>query len=312
MLYQLISGRSGFGSFFLAFLYLIFSVLWSNTFENSTYLFDNSLLHIALQQLVVVACSLMANHLLLQHKLVSIGDYTLFFMLLISLSAIQNGIENLRVLTGLFFTILLIGRVKSVFNQQNATIVEFDIGIFSAMAYVAHPIFVFVLPYALISILITKANDWRDYLAVITGFGFVIFLKASYYVFVDRITDIPQLLALSFRLKPFEFITYFETAVVILTLIFALFVLNNNVKISDKMNVKERVYYKLWLLLFVFMLLPFFLIDNNLSLLYVAFFLLFPLLVLVQPYILKKKKAIINDLILFLLLCFCISAKLLS
>lgn len=311
MLYQLISGRSGFGSFFLAFLYLVFSVIWAYNFENSSYIFGNTILHITLQQIVVVACSLMANHLLLKHKLVSIGDYTLFFMLLISLSAIQNSIENLRVLIGLFFTIILIGRTKSVFNQQNATIVEFDIGILSAVAYVAHPVFVFVLPYAMISVLITKANDWRDYLAVITGFGFVIFLKASYFVFVDRIIDIPQILALSFRLKPFSFTSYLEAVFVISFLIFALFTLNNNFKISDKMNVKERVYYKLWLLLFVFMILPFFLIDNSISILHVTLFLFFPILVLIQPFILKKKKNIVNNLFLFFLLCFCISARIL-
>lgn len=311
MLYRLISGKSGIVSFFLSFVYLVFTVFRTFKLAKGEYLFESLALHLLVQQTIVFCSAFFANRQLLKHKLVSIGDYTLFFMLFITLSSIANSIENLRLLAGLLSTIMLIGRVKAVFNQQNSTLTEFDIGIFSALAYVAHPVFVFVLPYALISVLIIKANDWRDYLAVITGFGFVILLKASYYVFVDRITDIPKILALSFQLKSFHVINFFEPALLGLMLFFALFTIHNNLKISDKMNIKERLYYKLWLSLFVFMFLPFLLILNQVTLLQVALFLLFPLLILIQPFVLKKKKAYINDFLLFMLLFFCISVKLL-
>ena len=312
MIYQLISGKSGLVSFFLSAIYFFFSVYCFFQVDSINYLFESQILHIIVQQLLAVGCAFIANRLLLQHKLLSIGDYSLFFMLFIVLSSLSISMENTRVLIGLLLVVVLIGRVKSVFNQQNAMVVEFEIGSLAALAYLAHPIFVFVLPYALISILITKANDWRDYLAVITGFGFIILMKASYFVFADRITAIPKILALTFKLKSFEFVRIIDWVLVIVALLLGLFTINYNLKISDKMNIKIRIYYKLWLSLFVFMFAPFLLVYNDLGPIQIALFLAFPLLILIQPFLLKKKKGYVNNVFLVLLIVYCVTASIIQ
>lgn len=308
MFYSLISNRSALLSYVLTLLTLVLSAWfsWDVNLDVNTLLLNNQLFHIVSQQFVILSIAFYVNWLLLKHKLMPLGDYSLLFMIAVSLCGLGYNIESMRVLLALSFSAMMIGKVKSLFNQQESIFIEFEVGLLAGLSFLAHPVFVFVLPLALIAVLLAKANDWRDYMAVLLGYSFLIFLKACYYVWTDQWTSIPRIIALVFQAKSFQNIGGIQVIGLLIYGFIALVAINYNRKISDKLNIKDRIYYKLWLSYYFFMLLPFLFLSNGLSITQLALTSLLPLLVLLQSYFHKKKKWYWNDGLVAFLVIFCV------
>lgn len=290
MLYNLVARKSIFITYLLSFLLIVFCMLFSIVEQNEAVL--SSLIFYGL----VGAIAFYFHHVLSNYKLASPKDFSVLLFTSVALCSLEVSSETTRLLIGLLLSIKMTERIMSLYNQYEMPIAEFELGALIGLAYLAHPIFAFSSIMVVTSITIVKANKWRDYVALVIGILFILALKASYYVFMDKTLTLDSIIWFPYQLKSFAVLSSFQTVVLGCLSLFSLIVLNSNKRISDTMNIKERIYHKSFRFFFFFFA-PFpFIIQNGLSIPQIALFILIPIIALSQPFFMKDKKWLFNDI----------------
>ena len=310
MFYSLISTKTPIISLSITLLCLAVSLSFTLIFpgEASTYLFsqaiDSTLFH-----LLILVSGFYLNTILIDHKVVGLNNYSIVILISILLSAIPGDLMHLKFLLGFLILIHMSKKIMLFFNTSESAIPEFEMGIFSGIAFLIHPVFVFVVLYSIVSIVISKANNWRDYIAVILGFIFVLVLKASYLLFTNELQSFESVFSITKQLKIWSLVFNFTLVLQIILAGFAVYILNYYRNQADKLNIKIRVNYWAWAWMGVLFYLSIHFVSNTLSVKNLLLFSYVPIVVILQLFFTKTKKDWVNDVIFLILILISIALR---
>jgi hypothetical protein len=302
MFYNIISTKSPIISLAITFLCLGISFVFSiiNPIVEGVFLFS-PLVDSALFHLLVLLSGFYLNSIMINQKIVGLNNYSIVVLCSFMLTAINADATSLKFLFAFLILIHLSKKIILIFNTSDSTIPEFEMGLLSAFAFMVHPVFIFVFIYSVISMIISKANQWRDFMAILLGFLFGLSLKASYLLFTDQLKSIYDVFYLVKEFKQWDFNFSLLLVLQILLAGYAVYILNYYRTQADKLNVKIRVNYWTWAWMAVLYFVSVNIFNNPLNTKNLLLFSYLPIIIVSQLYFLKAKKDWINDVILLVL-----------
>jgi hypothetical protein len=311
MFYNIISTKSPIISLAITLLWLGLSFAFSvlNPLSEGVFMYS-PVVDAALFHVLVFTCGIYLNSIMINQKIVGLNNYSIVVLCTFMLTAINADASSLKFLFAFLLLIHLSKKIMLVFNTSDSTIPEFEMGFLSALAFMIDPIFVFVFVYSVISMIISKANQWRDFVAVLLGFIFGLGLKASYLLFTNELNSFFDVFYLVKKIKPWDF--HFSLLLVLQILLagYAVYILNYYRTQADKLNVKIRVNYWTWAWMAVLYFVSVNIFENPLNTKNLLLFSYLPIIIVSQLYFLKAKKDWINDVILLVLVLISIAIRL--
>lgn len=302
MFYNLLSTKSPLITWPLIITWSILSIVLHQLFpaQDATFwtspLGDNLLMHG-----LILLLAWYLNYQLIRYKILGLNHNAVLFLLNMVLSALPAQELTLQMLFAFLVIVHMSRIILSIFNTTDSTIPEFELGFWSALVFIIHPAFIFVIVYAYISTIISKANQWRDFMAILLGFVFGLSLKATYLLFSDELTAWEDIFFIEKGFK--TWFTQFDLTFTLQILLggFGIYIISYYRKQADKLNVKIRVCYWSWAWLAVLMTIGMNTITNVLTPTQFLIFSLIPILVVAQLFFSKVKLPWINDTIIGLL-----------
>ena len=131
---------------------------------------------------------------------------------------------------------------------------------------------------------------------------FIVFLKLCYFIFIDYPFYFSELIGLEFAPKSFVVEGLIrQISATFLVLFFGLS-MNHFMRVSTQLNIKIRVYYKVWLWLSLFLLSGFLLLENTMTVPEYLLCINLPLVVLYQLAIRAFSRKIMKELAILVLI----------
>lgn len=259
--------------------------------------------------LLIALASFFLNQVLRATKLSNNNDYSVMFLAAVLMSALGPAAISFQFLIGFLMTLLLVYKIQEGYNKTEDIFSEFEVGIIAGGLTIINPLFIVALPFTIVALINVKVNTWRGFFAVVLGFLFTLLLKWSYLLVFNYDHDFTQLLPLAFRPKEFSFeglVEQLSTAVLLLV-----FVLSSNyfLRVSTKLNIKLRVFYKVWLWLSLFFLAGLLLFEHGLAWPQLFLCINLPILILYKMLINSFSRNIFKELFLLVLLAVSISLR---
>lgn len=301
MLYNLIFKREALFTVGLSIVWLACSLFWElHTNTSSIGILVHPVIEIIALHLLIGFVAFYFSQVLRSTKLVGNNDFSALFLSLVLMSGIGYSLLAFQFILAFFILLVLVRKIQQGFNQTENIISEFEMGALSALLTMIDPLFVVVLPFTYVALVNVKVNTWRGYFAVLLGFSFMLFIKVSYFIFTDH-ANFSELLQISFA--PKSFVVNGLTEQVSSALLVGVFVvaMNHFMKVSAHLNIKIRVYYKVWLWLSLFLLSGFLLLENTMTITQLLLCVNLPLLVLYQLAIRAFQKKFMRELAILVL-----------
>ena len=310
MLYNLIFKREALFTVGLSAIWLACSLFWELYCNSSSAgILMHPVIEIIVLHLLMGFVAFYFSQVLRSSKLVGNNDFSALFLSVALMSGIGYNLIAFQFILAFFVLLVLVSKIKQGFNQTENIISEFEMGSLSALLTMINPLFVVVLPFTYVALVNVKVNTWRGYSAVLLGFFFMFLIKGSYFVFTDQL-NFSELVQLSFAPKSFVINglkQQVSSALLAGTFIIAM---NHFMKVSAQLNIKIRVYYKVWLWLSLFLLSGFLLLENTMTATQLLLCVNLPLLVLYQLAIRAFQKKLIRELAILVLLLVVVLLKL--
>lgn len=270
----------------------------------------NAVVEVILLYLLIGFVSFYFNQVLRSTKLVGNNDFSVMFLSVVVMSGLGYSLVSFQFVFGFFLLLVLINKIQQGFNQTENIISEFEMGVLVGMLTIINPLFVVVLPFTIVALVNVKVNTWRGYFAVALGFSFMMLLKWSYFIFTDHINPLTNILKLSFFPKSLAVHGLkMQVSSVLLVVIF-LASMNYFMRNSAQLNIKIRVYYKVWMWLSLFLLSGLLLIENSMTWPQLLLCINLPLMVLYQVLVKSIAKKVFKELAVLLLVAVVLFLKL--
>lgn len=303
LLYNLIFKREAIFTLGLGGVWLLASLIWElNTGIRSEPIFVSDTIDFTVLHLLIGASALYFNQVLQSTKLVANSDFSAFFLTVVVLSGIGQGLVSFQFVGGFLLVLALVQKIQKGFNQTETIFSEFEIGAISGLLTLIHPLFIVAFPFAFVALVNVKVNTWRGYFAVLLGFVFIVFLKLCLFIFIDYPFYFSELLGLKFAPKSFVVQGVKQQVSAVLLIGIFLIAVQHFMKVSAQLNIKIRVYYKVWLWLSLFLLSGLLLIENSFTIPQMLLSVNLPLLVLYQLAVRATPKKIVKELAVVVLM----------
>ncbi|MFT6715397.1 MAG: hypothetical protein ACJA0Q_000024 [Saprospiraceae bacterium] len=303
MLFNLIFKREAIFTIALSGVWLLCSMFWAlHTNLLSSGIFMSVSLELIAFYLLMGLVSFYFNQVLRSTKLVGNNDFSALFLSVMAMSGLEYSSVSFQFVLAFFLLLMLINKIQQGFNQTENIISEFEMGVISGLLTMINPLFIVALPFTYVALVNVKVNTWRGCIAVLLGFFFMLFAKWCYFIFTDQADSFMELI--KFNFVPKGLLVKGILAQVSSGLLLLVFVLSANhfVKVSGQLNIKIRVYYKVWLWLSLFLLSGFLLIENSMTVPQILLCINLPLLVLYQLAIRAFSKKIAKELAILILM----------
>ena len=297
MFYATLCNRSPIFSFLAVGALLLgsFTIQWWNYQREDLYSYSFILvLHHAMIFLVAAT----ANFTMTRQKIVGVGDYNLLVLLTVSLLGISVSLKNSLLMMGSLLAVLLIHRLGKLFNQAEAAIEEFELGVIAGLGLLVAPLFLFLLPFVLLGLNLTKSNRLRDFIAVLLGFSFVFFLKVLWAIWMEWQLLPLAVLPWGFNFQLFHQLDWKEIVFIGLVGFWYLRQVLYYMRKADQLSIRLRIFYRTVVLLIALLLLPPFILELNVKVLDFTLVLMPFFMILHQLQNGKNQKRWANDLLL--------------
>lgn len=303
MLYNLIFKRETLFTLGLTGLWLLvacFLEIYFGVFTSG--MLFHPIVEVVILYLLIGVVSFYFNQVIRSAKLVGSSDFSLTFIATVLLSGLGYSSVSLRFILGFLLLLVLVDKIQKGFNQPEHVVSEFEMGILIGVMTMIYPILIVALPFTFVALVNVKVNTWRGFSALVLGFLFMMVLKWSYFVFTDHDYSIGSIIKLSLKPKSFNIQgLVLQSAMGMLIGIFLVSV-NYFMRVSSQLNIKVRVYYKVWLWLGLFLLSGFILLENNMTVPQMLVCVNIPLLVLYTVWVKQLTKVLFKELALLLIL----------
>ncbi|MBI33849.1 MAG: hypothetical protein CMP67_00615 [Flavobacteriales bacterium] len=221
-------------------------------------------------QLSILGISILLNKVLQKNKLVGVGDAfsgVLFQVFVLGLHSLHLYYKEL---IALFLISMAISRLINLYNAHKNYIKEFEIGILFGLSAAIAPGLLPVSIMMFVGTALVVPFSWRDFVVSLFGFIWVFFAKFSlFYIFEFSGNEVlPNLL---FSISNVDFDFNISSLSILFICIVQLIIFMRIFLILEKRNIKERVFYRLWIwtLVFLFLSLMFSSINLNKAILIV-------------------------------------------
>lgn len=297
MLYNLIFKREAIFTFGITGLWLLLSCVTELYFGVlSQGIFVNSVIEVVSFYLLIGFVAFYFNQTLKSAKLIGNNDFSLLFLSSVVLSGLHFSSLSFQFMFVFLLLLILVHKVQQGFNKTENIVSEFELGALTGFMTIIDPLFVVILPFSVVALVNVKVNTWRGFFALVLGFLFILLLKWSYFIFSDQQTPISKLLSLSLEPKSIKVHGLMtQVASVLLTGMF-LVAVNYFMRVSGQLNIKIRVYYKVWLWLGLFLLSGFILLKNKMNVPELLLCVNLPLLVIYQVWVRQLTKTVSKEL----------------
>ena len=303
MLYNFIFKRDtiftiGMGGFWL--LGSLFWELYAGT--TSAGIVTNPIAEVLVLHLIIGLGSFYFNQVLRSTKLIDNADFSAFFLSVVIMTGLGYNLVSFQFIVSFLLLLALVHKIQKGFNQTENVFIEFEVGVMAGVLTLINPVFVVVLPFAYVALVNAKVNTWRGFFAVLLGFFFIVFLKLCFFIFTDHPFYFSELIGLKITLKSFVILGLRDQISTGLLAVIFLISLNHFMKVSAQLNIKIRVFYKVWLCLSLFLLSGFLLIKNSMTVPQLLLSVNLPLLVLYQLAIRSFSKKLVKELTILILI----------
>jgi hypothetical protein len=303
LLYNLIFKREAIFTLGLGGVWLLGSFIWElNTGIISEPIFSHDTIDITVLHLLIGISAIYFNLVLQSTKLVGNNDFSAFFLTVVLLSGAGGGVVSFQFVGGFLLLLALVQKIQKGFNQTETVFSEFEIGVIAGLLTVTHPLFIVVFPFAYVALVNVKVNTWRGHFAVLLGFIFIVFLKLCLFIFIDHPFYFSELLGLKFAPKSLVVHGLKQQISAILLVGIFLISMKHFTNVSAQLNIKIRVFYKVWLWLSLFLLSGLLLLENTFTIPQMLLVINLPLLVLYQLAVRSFSKKIMKELAILILL----------
>ena len=301
MLYATLCNKSPIFSFFAVGVWLIVSMAlqWHGYDGADQYTFALTLL---LQHATVLLLAASSNFVMNRQKIVGVGNYSLLVLSTITLTGLQTSLQNTMLMMGVLLAVVLIHRFGKLFNRPEASIEEFEVGIISGLALLISPLFLFLLPFSLVALNLSKSNRIRDFIAILLGFSFIFFLKILWLLWTDY--PLLPLLNLSWEIKftQVQTLSWIQWSILLAYSYWytrkALFYFQK----ADQLSIRLRIFYRIVILLIVSVFLAVLTQDLHISAIDFTLMIMPFFLFLDQLKSSKNRKNWVDDVFILLLL----------
>lgn len=311
MIYNLIFKREAIFTTGMTALWLVSSFLLELYIGDfTTGIFWYAPVEVFLLNVFIGLSSFYFNHILRSTKLVGNNDYSVMFLSAVLLSGLGYSSVSFQFVIGFFLLLALISKIQQGFNQTENIVAEFEMGVIVGLLMLINPLLIVALPFTIVALVNVKVNKWRGFTALVLGSLFVIALKWCWLFFMDYESLLGSLVLLDFRPKHF-LIDGLKTQLAcgVLGLVF-LATINYFIRVSAQLNIKFRVFYKVWLWLSLFLLSGMLLFANELTWLQLLLYINLPLMVLFKVFLNTFSKKAVKELLILLLLVAAIVSRL--
>lgn len=266
MLFKPVFSKGPYIPLIISVLWLIFSCVWSMmTISLESGIFFNVYLELLFFHGLIGFTAYYYNLILMQTKLVSNNDYALLFLLILLLSTFNFEPLTLVFMSGFLGLGFILKKLLLTYNKGDSVIQEFEMGMFAGLLFVLNPMFLLALPFIVFSLGALKSNTWRDFVVIVLGFLLILVFKLSASIFLGHGVDFQELFEIGFVLPFFNVAGNAQFVSVFFLVGVVLFSLNHFFRVSDQLNIKTRIFYKIWCSLSLFLFLGTFIIKNSLT-----------------------------------------------
>lgn len=115
-----------------------------------------------------------------------------------------------------FFVLFILYRILESYKAPNLTSTMLDLGMITAIATIFYFPFVFYILILWVALLIFRAFNWREWVAVILGYLTIVFFLAVYYYWNDRLSyffgmwkPLTEAFPVFIKIQPMDYIVLF-------------------------------------------------------------------------------------------------------
>ena len=297
MFYKLIFKKEAIVTIGISSFWLVFSMcldLYKSS-ELPGVFFDRKL-EVVLFYVAVGLVSFYFNQVLRTTKLIGNSDFSVMLLSVLLLSSLGQSAVVYQFLLGFQFLLFLVSKIQKGFNQPENIFPEFEVGALTGILSLINPIFVVIFPFVYFAFVNVKVNSWRGFFAVVLGFFFIWFLKWSFLVLTDQELVMANIMDIHFSPKALMFNSWMhQTAAILLAAVFVLS-MNYFMKVSAKLNIRIRIFYKVWIWLGLFLLSGLLLIENSMTMPQLLLCINLPMLVLYTVWVSSLSKKLFQEL----------------
>lgn len=200
---------------------------------------------------IVMLINYVFNQNLIKNKTIGVSNYLPQFIITSFLLYVNVGIETINTLISILLFVICVNKIIDLYNVKTERTKIFEVGLLLGISVLLNPVFWTSILLGFVGITWVKTVRIKDYIALLLGFLLPVFLKATFIKLkYNSISD--------FLISHFHFdihflssLNYIQLLIVLILILSLLMLIVTNYRRLDQQVVKNRIYFRLWLLFLI-------------------------------------------------------------